>query len=261
MQYSLKTISTALLSDYRNTFDDAVETCFNDLKESEIATASFNFYSSVAAVFSSKIEGENIALDDFIKHQLHQVSYQPDYTRKIDDLYEAYQFAASNALNFSNLKLAHSLITKHILKTHQQGVLRSGNMFVVAGSGKIEYVAAAPHLVAEYVELLFEDINFLLNTKLTFAEVLFFASMVHLVFVKIHPFNDGNGRTARLLEKWFLAEKLGAKAWFVESERYYHEHYDLYFANIRKLGLEYDQLNYLESQAFTLMLPTSIIRK
>jgi Fic family protein len=28
----------------------------------------------------------------------------------------------------------------------------------------------------------------------------------------------GNGRTARLLEKWFLAEKLGAKAWFVESE-------------------------------------------
>jgi hypothetical protein len=40
MQYSLKTISTALLSDYRNTFDDAVETCFNDLKESEITTAS-----------------------------------------------------------------------------------------------------------------------------------------------------------------------------------------------------------------------------
>ena len=132
MQYSLKTISTALLSDYRNTFDDAVETCFNDLKESEITTASFNFYSSVAAVFSSKIEGENIALDDFIKHQLHQVSYQPDYTRKIDDLYEAYQFAASNALNFSNLKLAHSLITKHILKTHQQGVLRSGNMLLPA---------------------------------------------------------------------------------------------------------------------------------
>ncbi|MBK9454822.1 MAG: hypothetical protein IPO24_04180 [Bacteroidetes bacterium] len=103
MQYSLKTISTALLNDYRNTFDDAVETCFNDLKESEITTASFNFYSSVAAVFSSKIEGENIALDDFIKHQLHQVSYQPDYTRKIDDLYEAYQFAASNALNFQIL--------------------------------------------------------------------------------------------------------------------------------------------------------------
>lgn len=261
MQYSLKIVSTALLNDYRNTFDNAVEVYFNDLKESEIATSSFNFYSSVAAVFSSKIEGENIALDDFIKHQLQQASYQPDYTKKINDLYEAYQFAASNTLNVSNLKLAHGLITKHILKTHQQGVLRSGNMFVVANSGKIEYVAAAPHLVAELFDLLFEDITTLLDAKLTFAEVFFFASMIHLVFVKIHPFNDGNGRTARLLEKWFLSEKLGAKAWFVESERYYHAHHDMYFANIRKLGLEYEQLNYLQAEAFISMLPKSISTK
>jgi len=32
---------------------------------------------------------------------------------------------------------------------------------------------------------------------------LFFAALIHLVFVKIHPFDDGNGRAARLLEKWF----------------------------------------------------------
>ncbi|MBL0098191.1 MAG: Fic family protein [Bacteroidetes bacterium] len=35
--------------------------------------------------------------------------------------------------------------------------------------------------------------------------------MIHLVFVKIHPLNDGNGRSARLIEKWFLAQKLGKK--------------------------------------------------
>ena len=42
--------------------------------------------------------------------------------------------------------------------------------------------------------------------------------MIHLVFVKIHPWNDGNGRSARLMEKWFLAQKLDEKAWFIESE-------------------------------------------
>ncbi|WP_220392957.1 Fic family protein [Chitinophaga lutea] len=35
--------------------------------------------------------------------------------------------------------------------------------------------------------------------------------MIHLVFVKIHPRADGNGRSARLLEKWFLAVKLGKR--------------------------------------------------
>jgi Fic family protein len=79
-----------------------------------------------------------------------------------------------------------------------------------------------------------------------------------LVFVKIHPFNDGNGRTARLLEKWFLAEKLGEKAWFVQSERFYYEHHNTYYHNIRKLGLEYEALNYSEVLPFLQLLPEAV---
>ncbi len=59
----------------------------------------------------------------------------------------------------------------------------------------------------------YNDLNSLVNAPLTFQETFFFASVLHLVFVKIHPFDDGNGRTSRLIEKWFLAEKLGHKAW------------------------------------------------
>ena len=83
--------------------------------------------------------------------------------------------------------------------------------------------------------------------------------MVHLVFVKIHPFNDGNGRTARLLEKWFLAQKLGEKAWFIQSEKnYYHQH-QTYYKNLRALGLEYPELDYTKTMPFLLMLPESLI--
>ena len=54
-------------------------------------------------------------------------------------------------------------------------------------------------------------------------EVFYFASMLHLVFAHIHPFQDGNGRAARLLEKWFLASKLEDKAWLIQSEKFYKE--------------------------------------
>jgi Fic family protein len=76
--------------------------------------------------------------------------------------------------------------------------------------------------------------------------------------VKIHPFDDGNGRCARLLEKWFLARKLGEKAWLIPSERHYYQHHQLYYRNIRALGLEYETLNYAQALPFLLMLPASL---
>ncbi len=83
--------------------------------------------------------------------------------------------------------------------------------------------------------------------------------MIHLVFVKIHPWNDGNGRSARLIEKWFIAQKAGEKAWFIQSEKYYYQLHETYYNNIRRLGLEYPELDYSKAMPFLLMLPSSIL--
>ena len=124
MTQTLKIISKTLLEAYKKSFSTTVQQHFEELRESEISNENFNFYTSVSAVFSSKIEGEDIELDSFIKHKRLGVHYQPDYTQKIDDLYSAYEFAAANALTPENLLRAYALLTKNILHKSQQGTLK-----------------------------------------------------------------------------------------------------------------------------------------
>ena len=104
----------------------------------------FDFYHSVSSVYSSRIEGVDIDMDSFIKHKFCNISYLPDYTRKVDDLYAAYRFAQQHPLSYANAMEAHKLLGKHLLPPAARGVLRRGPMFVVDGQDRIAYVACAP---------------------------------------------------------------------------------------------------------------------
>jgi Fic family protein len=257
--FDLQIIPIDLLEQYRTfVLENALSTSFDQLKDAPLSTDDFSFYTSVASVYSSKIEGETIELDSYIKHKRFHIEFQPDYTRKIDDLYQAYQFASENKPGKETIAEMHRLLARHIVSTNWLGRFRNQNMFVTTKDGRIEYVAASPFEVSSEMDKLYADLEVLLQTELTVLESFFFASMIHLVFVKIHPWNDGNGRSARLLEKWFLAQKLGYKAWFVQSEKYYYTQHDGYYNNIRVLGLEYPSLDYTKALPFLLMLPKSL---
>lgn len=258
MAEKLKIIPVDLLDEYCRLVGDDLQASFDDLKDAEISTDTFSFYTSVASVFSSKIEGENIELDSYVKHKKFGLEFLPDYTRKIDDLYDAYTFAKGNLLNMKNIAKAHQLLSKHIVAKPYQGKIRTHNMYVSTPDGKIAYVATNAYEVEKEMKKLYADIDTLVSTEMDIKQAFFFAALLHLVFVKIHPFNDGNGRTGRLLEKWFLAQKLGEKAWFVESEKNYYQQHQTYYRNLSNVGLEYQELNYSKSTPFLLMLPGSL---
>jgi len=132
-------------------------------------------------------------------------------------------------------------------------------MYVSTPDGRIEYVAASHFELEAEMEKFYTDLKLLLKTEMSIEEAFFYASLIHLVFVKIHPWNDGNGRSARLIEEWFLAEKLGDKAWFIQSEKMYYNQHQTYYSNISLLGLEYATLDYTKALPFLLMLPSSVI--
>jgi Fic family protein len=230
----------------------------NQLKKEELTVDYFQFYNSVSSVYSSKIEGEEIDFDSYFKHRFLHVKFKPDYTQKADDLYSAYEFIESNELNLSNIKKVHTILSKNLLPKSQQGFIRTNPMFVLNNDDKIEYVAAQPQLLQVELDKFSADLDLIINSKLNDFEIFYFAALLHLVFVKIHPFQDGNGRTARLIEKWFLLQKLGKNASAIQLEKnYYLQHAD-YYQNIRKIGLEYDFLDYSKSLDFLLMTAKSI---
>ena len=211
-------------------------------------------------MYSSKIEGVDIELDSYLKHKLLGVKFLADYTKKADDLFEAYSLARSKILSEKSLLEAHKLITKNFLRASERGRWRNVPMFVMGGE-RILYVATESAEVKSELKKFFADLKILSRVKLTLKETFFYASILHLIFLNIHPLNDGNGRTARLLEKWFLASKLGDKTWQISSEKYYYQHKNEYYHNLQCIGFEYDTMNYSNGVPFLNMLTDSLLNE
>jgi len=259
MSLALKIIPSFLLAEYLKKISKKLEISFVALKEAEISTKAFSFYTSVSAIASSRIEGDPMEVDSYIKHKMLNIDYQPDLVEKPNDLYKAYIFAQKNKLTTANFLKAHAVLAKHLLLKGKQGKYRAVNMVVMEHkTRRIQYEAAPGGDVKKLMSLLWKDVEQLKKEKLTIAEVFYFASFIHIVFVNIHPFEDGNGRAARLLEKWFISEKLGKKTWFLQSELNYYDHVNDYYKNLNRLGMFYDELDYSKALPFLLMLPNSL---
>lgn len=257
----LKILTSELLNAFTDKVKESPLEKLNKAEKLDLPVDYFQFYKSVSSVYSSKIEGEDIDFDSYFKHRFLSVKFKPDYTRKADDLYAAYDLIDNQKLNLKNLQKAHSILSSKLLPKSQQGLIRTNPMFVINTDDRIEYVAASPEIVKGELEKLFKDIDFLLKTDLNDFEIFYYASLIHLVFVKIHPFQDGNGRSARLLEKWFLIEKIGEKATAVQLEKNYYIKLKDYYSNIKKLGLEYEDLDYNKSLDFLLMTVSGLDEK
>jgi len=182
-----KILTDKLLDDFTKSVKESPLDKIEKIKNLDITVDYFQFYKSVSSVYSSKIEGENIDFDSYYKHKFLKVKFKPDYTRKADDLYAAYDFIDHNKLTIKNVQKAHSILSKNLLPKSQQGLFRNNPMFVINNDDKIEYVAAGPAIVKSELDKLFHDIDILQRAELNPFEIFYYASLIHLVFVKIHP--------------------------------------------------------------------------
>ena len=225
------------------------------LKKIPMSLESFRFYVASSAIFSSQIEGVDVDLNSYMRFKETRGVRGTKDINQVQDLVAAYDFARTHALNQKNVLATHALLSGQLATKKYRGAFRDSMVYIRnIQTGRIVYQAAPAETVATEMNKLFADIKVLRQRELTIDQVFYFASYIHLVFAKIHPFVDGNGRIARLLEKWFLADKLGQNAWFVQSERNYQRKRVSYYRNI-DIGLTYTENDYDYCLDFLLMLP------
>lgn len=71
---------------------------------------------------------------------------------------------------------------------------------------------------------------------------IFSSAILHLRFVEIHPFRDGNGRLARLLATWELYRKGFDTLHVFALDEYFLEHRNLYIKNLQRVQVEKQNL-------------------
>lgn len=119
--------------------------------------------------------------------------------QEVKNAYEAYeQINKVNPYSVDDLKKIHGILTFLIEK--DAGKFRNHGEAVY--DGDIQIFMAPPHkMVPTLMDNLFNWMNEVKNT----INPLILSSIFHYEFVFIHPFHDGNGRTARLWQTAILS--------------------------------------------------------
>ncbi len=150
---------------------------------------------------SLAIEANSLSLDqvkDIIDGKT--VIGPQDEIQEVKNAFEAYKLIKEvNQYSIKDLKKVHGVMT--YLTVDESGEFRKGNEGVFDENGNCIHVCPPPEQVNELMKQLFkwmEDNNENIHP-------LILSSVFHYEFVFIHPFKDGNGRTARLWQNVLLS--------------------------------------------------------
>jgi Fic family protein len=133
--------------------------------------------------------------------------------------------------NMQTLNALHFMVTKYDLKKFP-GQFRQGSVHVEnSATHDIVYEGPEAKLVPELVGELMEYL-----AKPNVGHVLCKAAMAHLNLTMIHPWRDGNGRMARILQTFVLAQEGILDPRFSSIEEYVGRNSSYYYRVLGEIG-------------------------
>jgi Fic family protein len=197
----------------------------------------------ISAHSSTSIEGNPLPLTEVKKILKNKPEFVRDSEREVLNynkaLVELNELIKTEkiVLDIHWLERIQKMVTEDLIEKHREGRIRKEPVFVNDPRARKTIYWPPDH----------QDVIFLLNGLFHFLEkntqtvdTLILAGIFHKQFVIIHPFIDGNGRTARLATKVLLA-KMGLNTFNLFSfENYYNQNVTKYFQEVGLAGNYYD---------------------
>ena len=192
---------------------------------------------------STSIEGNKLTLEQVkaLSENREVVATEKDkkevlnYLKALDSIPE---YASKKAIDVKLFLKVHETVTIGTLREDKDcGVFRNRQVFVgrrvfdgTSFKEIVEYMPPetkdVPRLVAEFVEWLNSE-----KTKEINSVIL--AGIVHYEIARVHPFIDGNGRTARLMASLVLYKSGFDHRRFFALDDYYDENRSAYYAALK----------------------------
>lgn len=150
---------------------------------------------------SLAIEANSLSLEQ-VKDVIDgkKVIGQQDEIQEVKNAYEAYKMVREvDPYSLDDLKKVHGVMTYLVAK--ESGEFRKGNEGVFDEKGNCIHVCPPPEQVYRLMNQLF---NWMKESKNS-VNPLILSCVFHYEYVFIHPFGDGNGRTARLWQNVILS--------------------------------------------------------
>ena len=242
------TISSRLLANIKRIAEITTE--LNMHKFSNVILTNLEKKAREISVFSStSIEGNPLPLTDvkiILKNKPNNVRDSEkevlNYNKALIDLHKLTK-SEKNVFNLELILKIQKTIIDGLVGKHNCRRLRQKPVFV--NNPKTRQVSYLPPEHKEVQKLLKEMFDYIEKNK-SKIDPLILSGIFHKQFVIIHPFIDGNGRTARLATKVLLAE-MGINTFNLFSfENYYNQNVSKYFHEVGVFGNYYEIKNKID---------------
>lgn len=156
----------------------------------------------------------------------------------------------SNKITENNLKQLYELAINDFLEPNEKLpadlMYRNDSVFVINAAGQAIHSGISHEKLPAYVSDL---INFIHNDSDGIDQILK-SVMIHYDFAYLHPYFDGNGRMARLLQLWYLVQKGYTSTLFIPFSAYVNEKRSDYYKAFKTISENYEISNILDFTPF-----------
>lgn len=188
---------------------------------------------SKSANASTTIEGNTLTLNQVIKLTENKpVNAEFSQKQEVLNYLQALNWIIKHRdqlIDFDLILKLQAIVCDKLIDPIKLGKLKTKQNYVVNEKGIIIYTPPAP----EKTELMLKELLAWLNTSKDRHSIID-SAIFHHQFVSIHPFSDGNGRTARLVAQWILYQREFDSKHIYYLDNYYAEDRRKYYSKIEQ---------------------------